>query len=624
MCGIAGFFSQQSSSGEKLSRTVSHMTDSIHYRGPESDGHYQSPRGHCSLGHRRLAFLDLSPAGNNPMFDSTGQYAIVFNGEIYNFRALREKLLLRGVTFRSTGDCEVLLYLLIHEGVEALAQLRGMFAFAFWDEQAQSLLLARDRFGIKPIVYSEQNRSVAFASEIKALDAAGYGSNKIDTQGFYYYLLWGTIASPLTWLSGVKSLKPGHWRKYQVGQDVASGFFADARSIYVESGKAKSESELREQVGPAVEESVRHHLESDVPVGVFLSGGIDSSSLVSAVRQVSSSNVKTYTITFGEEKFSEEPIAREVAERFETDHHVCKVTAQDFLKDWPTIFSHYDQPTNDAFNSYYVSKVVREAGQKVVLSGTGGDEFFGGYPSFRWLPKMQSRRHVLRWMGPMLEGFQKPHRRAKWKHLCRHAGQPAESYRAVRGLFMHHELDMILGPAVLDQARQVKEVVDILERDHFSAVGTESSLATVSRLEMKQYLGAQLLRDIDVMSMAHSLEVRVPLIDHVLAGTLWPSLGHHSDLIRNKRLLYETLKRPLPESVFNRPKQGFTFPMERWVRHELNPMVSEGMNYLATTGWIAPQVPAQLLRAVQEQTIHWSRPWSLAVFGQLARMRSAT
>lgn len=623
MCGIAGFFSQQPVPGEELARTVKAMTDSLRHRGPESEGVHVSPGGHAALGHRRLAFLDLSPTGWQPMFDSAGKYCIVFNGEIYNYRALREKVLARGVKLRSTGDCEVLLYLLMQEDVEALAQLRGMFAFAFWDEDKQSLLLARDRFGINPVVYAERNSSVAFGSEIRALDVAGYGSSALDPASFLFYLHWGSIASPRTWLKNVHSLPAGCWRRYQLGKEPVQRCFADFRQIYLDEKKPLSEAELREQVGPAVEDSVRHHLVSDVPVGVFLSGGIDSSSLVSAVRQVTNSTVSTYTISFGEGEFSEENIAAEVAKRFETDHHVCRVTAQDFLKDWPSIFAHYDQPTNDAFNSYYVSKVVAAAGQKVVLSGTGGDEFFGGYPSFRWLPAMQSRRHLLRWLGPLLTPLQKPHRREKFTHLARHAGQLSEGYRAVRGLFMPHECQSIAGPALLDQWKQTVDAVAQWEAEHFAGCGPESVRGTVSRLEVKQYLGAQLLRDINVMSMAHSLEVRVPLIDHVLAQTLWPALGHHPDLMRNKRLLYETLKQPLPEAVYSRPKQGFTFPMERWVKAELGGMITDGLQYLVKAGWLAPHTPEYIVRSLQAGHVHWSKPWSLAVFGQLSAMRSA-
>lgn len=624
MCGIAGLFTDRPTPPVEMARQVRAMTDSISYRGPDGDAQHLSPRGHVGLGHRRLAILDLAPTGDQPMRDPTGRYAIIFNGEIYNFRALRQSLLERGVPLRSTGDCEVVLQMLIREGVEALPKLRGMFALSFWDEEKQTMLLARDRFGIKPMVYAERDGNVAFASEIKALRAIGYGSNKIDAAGFYYYLLWGTIAPPVTWLNDVHSLMPGCWRQYQPGKAVLPGRFADIRSVYVDKQQQVSEEELRRRVGPAVEESVKLHLESDVPVGVFLSGGIDSSSIVSAVRQVTSSTVQTYNISFGESSFSEEAIAQEVADQFGTNHHSCRVTAQDFLKDWPKIFGHYDQPTLDAFNSYYVSQVVAQAGLKVVLSGTGGDEFFGGYPSFRWLLKIHDRRHLLRWLGPLLQSFQKPHRREKWKHLCQVAGNPAECYRAVRGLFMPHEIETVAGPALLDQLGSVRNKVAEVESHWFQGVGPESRLGTVSRLEVKQYLGAQLLRDIDVMAMAHSLEVRVPLVDHILAETLWPALGNQPQLMNNKRLLYETLRQPLPRSVYDRPKQGFTFPMEQWVGHELKGMVREGMNHLAQEGWIAAQVPAELEAAMQAKTIHWSRPWALAVCGQLAMQRQAT
>lgn len=620
MCGIAGYFSQASLPREELQDRVQAMTRAIFYRGPDGDGSHIFSSGHMGLGHRRLAFLDLTSTGDQPMLDVSGRYGIIFNGEIYNFRALREKLLSRGIRLRSTGDCEVVLQLLIHDGVTALPQLRGMFSLGFWDEQEKTLLLARDRFGIKPMLYAERNGALAFASEIKALRAVGFDEDGIDPSGFAYYLLWGSIAPPITWRQHIHSLMPGHWRQYAVGKPVTSGCFADLRDIY-QDGERCSEQDLRERVGLAVEESVKLHLESDVPVGVFLSGGIDSSSLVSTVRQVTNSTVQTYTITFGESEFNEEAIARKVAEQFETKHHVCRITAQDFLKDWPTIFQHYDQPTLDAFNSYYVSKAVVESGLKGVLSGTGGDEFFGGYPSFRWLPQMASRQVFLRWMGPLLAGLQKPHRRAKWKHLCKVAGDTRESYRAVRGLFMPHELEAVAGPALMDQWSTVKQQVAQLESDWLGTKHQESPLGTVSRLESRQYLGAQLLRDIDVMSMAHSLEVRVPLIDHVLAATLWPALGQHPQLMKNKRLLYETLRQPLPSDVYERPKQGFTFPMESWAKQELQGMMREGMMTLAQAGWIQSAVVEHLLAGVKTGAIHWSRPWALAVFGQLMLMR---
>ncbi|MBL8822804.1 MAG: asparagine synthase (glutamine-hydrolyzing) [Planctomycetia bacterium] len=625
MCGIAGYFSQTAQPVPVINDRVQSMIDRMKYRGPDGQGCFVSPQGRVGLGHRRLAILDLKPTGHQPMHDATGRYTLIFNGEIYNFRALRESLIARGVVFRSTGDGEVLLYLLIHEGIQALHQLRGMFALAFWDEQEQSLLLARDRFGIKPLVYHEHNDSVVFGSELAALASAD-AKPKIDPAGFYYYLLWGSIAAPHTWLQGYTSLQPGCWRAYHKDKSTTSGSFADAKAWYADTPSTTPVdiTQFRQQVGAAVEESVKLHLESDVPVGVFLSGGIDSSSLVSAVRQVTGSKVQTYTITFAESTFSEETIAQEVAKQFETEHHVCKVTSSQFLNDWPTIFAHYDQPTLDAFNSYYVSKVVAESGLKVVLSGTGGDEYFGGYPSFRWLPAMQSRKQILRWVGPLLELFQKPHRRAKWKHLCKHVADATECYRSIRGLFMPHEIQAILGPAVLDRQARIQEQVHELESMQFRAIASETVHASVSRLESRQYLCTQLLRDIDVMSMAHALEVRVPLVDHVLCQTLWPKLGHTPELMQNKRLLYETLKQPLPTSVYDRPKQGFTFPMEAWVKQELRSMVMEGMQHLATHGWIEKRVPEILDTGIQAGTVHWSRPWALAVCGQLAMMRVAS
>jgi asparagine synthase (glutamine-hydrolysing) len=620
MCGIAGFFYQNVQPREEMCQRLRVMTQAMAYRGPDGDGHFVSSSNRGGLGQRRLAILDLTPTGAQPMRDDSGRFAFVFNGEIYNYRSVREELLKQGEKFRSTGDGEVLFRLLMIKGPEALPQLRGMFALAVWDEQEQSLLLARDRFGIKPLVYTESTDVVAFASEIKGLRASNFIGGKINLVGFQYYLQWGSIAPPITWMSDVQSLLPGHWRKYRLGQPVQEECFADIRKTYVSPQRPilHLERHYPEVVRDAVEESVKHHLESDVPVGVFLSGGIDSSSLVSAVRSVSSNRVQTYTITFQEAEFSEAAIAEQVVKQFETEHHVLQVTARNIKHDLPCILNHLDQPSGDGINSYYVSKAVADVGLKVVLSGTGGDEFFGGYPSFRWLPKVHARSLLLRWLGPLVQVLQKPHRREKWRHLHHHAGDWIESYRAVRGLFLPHELPLIAGPRLLDSFSSVTEQVKQLEQNMLRPLDAEQPTATVSRLEVKHYLGVQLLRDIDAMSMAHSLEVRVPLVDHVLAGTLWPRLSHFPRYLKNKRLLYQSLRRPIPPAVFNRPKQGFTFPFAHWIKHDLRDFVREGHQYLAQEGWINRQLPEQLQTGFDAGLVHWSRLWSLAIFGQMA------
>jgi len=623
MCGIAGLFHHQPADPSMLQARAEAMTTCLAHRGPDGAGHYVSPQGRVALGHRRLAILDLAPTGDQPMRDTSGRYTLIFNGEIYNFRTLREGLLRDGETFRSTGDTEVLLKLLIVQGPEALSNLRGMFALAFWDEQAQSLLIARDRFGIKPLVYTATSEGVAFASETRALRASGWAGPELSPAAFAYFLRWGSIAAPLTWLQDARSLLPGEWQCYRGGCPTETGRFADVRSIFVtRDGPIPSVDDLREATQVAVESSVRAHLESDVPVGVFLSGGIDSSSLVSAVRSVTDSKVQTYTVTFEEAAFSEEPIAAEVARHFGTEHHTLRVTARHITNDLPRLLAHLDQPSNDGINSYYVAKAVASTGLKVVLSGTGGDEFFGGYPSFRWLPKVHAQRHALRWLGPLLQRFQKPHRREKWRHLVAHAGDWTEGYRAVRGLFLPHELPAVAGPRLLATSRLDLQVHE-LERAVFSSRGPERSAATVARMETMQYLGVQLLRDIDAMAMAHSLEVRVPLVDHELAATLWPVLGTRPEWLRNKRLLYESLRKPLPASVFNRPKQGFTFPFDQWLKADLRDAVETGQRYLASEGWIQPDLPATLRAGFENGSVHWSRLWSLGVFGLMARTLKA-
>jgi asparagine synthase (glutamine-hydrolysing) len=354
---------------------------------------------------------------------------------------------------------------------------------------------------------------------------------------------------------------------------------------------------------------------------VFLSGGIDSGAIVSCAASAGATNLQTFTVGFDDES-SETTRARQVADLFGTRHHDLHVSSADVARDLPSVLSRLDQPTIDAVNSYYVSRAVASTGIKAVLSGAGGDEAFGGYPSFTRLPRALLAK---RWTGPLwpvigpLAGVVMPERlRARWRHFAGANGSVPEAYRVQRGFLLPQEVRALAGPALRDQAlSDADDQVRAVERMVLdpAAPGREAPAASVARLETRMYLGSQLLRDLDTMSMAHALEVRVPFVDHELISHVWPALASHPEMMRGKRLLHESLERPLPAAIVRHPKQGFTLPFARWMRGDLQPFVRDGLQRLTEAGWLAADAPDRVWTEWQRGASHWSRPWGLSVLG---------
>ena len=618
MCGIAGVVRLDGAITPDPSAALS---TALAHRGPDGHGVWRSPAQDVLLVHRRLAIIDPGPSGAQPMATADGRHTIVFNGEVYNYRELRRSLEARGERFATGSDTEVLLRLLACDGPAALAQVRGMFALGWWDAGERALVLARDRFGIKPLYVAGGDRSIAFASEVHALVASGLVERTIDPAGVLGFLEWGTVPPSLTYVAGVQSLPPGSWMRWsQDGRRVQKPF-ADVAGVYARPFSGSTEGAFRERVGEAVQQSVAAHLVADVPVGVFLSGGIDSSAILSAAVEAGVSGLNTYTVRF-DDRSSEHEYARLVASAFGATHHELVLDPSRIAADLPRILARLDQPTLDAVNSYYVSAAVAGTGIKAVLSGTGGDELFGGYPSFRRLP---AALRMKRWLqplvpaaGPAVSAVLPERLTARWQHFMSGNGGPDAAYRTQRGLYMPAEVERIAGPALRDRWAPTVERVAAAEAALFDGASTTLE-GDVARLETRVYLGSQLLRDLDAMSMAHALEVRVPFVDHVLLDAVWPDLGAHPSLMRNKRLLHETLARPLPREAVDRPKQGFTLPFATWIGGELQPFVRAGMAHLVDAGWIAPGVPDATWRAWQRGAAHWSRPWALGVLGAFLR-----
>ena len=618
MCGIAGVVRRDGAIAPDPSAAFG---AALAHRGPDGRGVWHAPGQDAVLVHTRLAIIDPGPSGAQPMATPDGRHRIVFNGEVFNYRSLRAGLEARGERFTTGSDTEVLLRLLALDGPASLARVRGMFALAWWDAGDRALLLARDRFGIKPLYVAATDRAIAFASEIHALIAAGVVERTVDPAGVLGFLEWGTVPPSLTCVAGVDSLPPGTWLRWTQAGARDRGQFADVAAVYARPHSGCSAGDLRERTAAAVQESVTAHLVADVPVGVFLSGGIDSSAILSAAATAGASGLNTYTVRF-DDRSSEHEYAQLVAATFGATHHELVLDPSRIVADLPRILAHLDQPTFDAVNSYYVSAAVAETGIKAVLSGSGGDEMFGGYPSFRRLPAAMRWKRRLRPLVPAVApavAAALPERLTeRWRHFAAGNGRMNAGYRSQRGLFMPAEAARMAGPALKDRWAATTARVSEAESALFD--GASSSLeGDVARLETRVYLASQLLRDLDVMSMAHGLEVRVPFVDHVLLDAVWPDLGAHPSLMRNKRLLHETLARPLPRAAVDRPKQTFTLPFATWMNGELQPFVRSGMAYLADSGWIAKDVPDATWDAWRRGAAHWSRPWSLGVLGEFLR-----
>ncbi|MEM8598308.1 MAG: asparagine synthase (glutamine-hydrolyzing) [Bacteroidota bacterium] len=572
MCGIAAAFAYGDSQVDRA--WLGLACDAMALRGPDGSGTWTAPDGRAGLGHRRLSIIDLSEAGAQPMPSHTGTQVISFNGEIYNYRQLRADLERRGHCFTSHSDTEVLLHLWAEHGESMVHDLRGMFAFALWDAERGGLFLARDPYGIKPLYWADDGTTFRAASQVKALLAAGAVDTAPDPAGHVGFFLWGHVPEPHTLYRGVQALPAGHtlWvdsegqrreRSFATIPDLLSE--AERREIHLNG-------EARDRLRQALLDTVRHHLIADVDVGVFLSSGRDSTALAALASEVGG-QLRTVTLGFAEYRGTsndEVPLAEQVAAHYGAQHDTVWIGRSDFKQESGRFLSAMDQPSTDGLNSYFVSRAAAEAGLKVAVSGLGGDELFGGYPSFTEIPKLVSltRRvplaaqlgpHLRAVSAPMLRRFTSP----KYAGLLEYGTDYAGAYLLRRGMFMPWELPDILDP---DLVREGWRTLETRARLQETARPIRTKRLKVSALESVWYMRNQLLRDTDWASMAHSLEVRVPLVDIHLLRSVAPLLAARSDL--GKHSLAEAPALPLPDAVLNRPKTGFTTPVRQWMLAE--------------------------------------------------------
>jgi asparagine synthase (glutamine-hydrolysing) len=567
VCGIAGFIFSPDQEINEAGCAVRRMTRRMSSRGPDAEGIWKGDG--IVLGHRRLAILDLDARSNQPMLSPDGRYCIVFNGEIYNFRELRSELESDGEIFRTTSDTEVLIALCARHGERMLPKLRGMFAFAIWDGTTREAFLARDPYGIKPLYYARTPHGVLFGSQVKALLASGLVNSEIEPAGLAGFYLWGSVPEPWTLYRGVMAVPAGSCLRIRDAVPAAPLCWHDIRTHWRQPQESISSQELEERFRHLMADSVRAHLVADVPVSVFLSGGIDSGSIIGLVSQLGA-GVEGITIGFQEferQRHDEVPIAATIASHYGFDHFVRQVTRAEFEEDLPRFIDAMDQPTIDGVNTWFASKAAAERGYKVVLSGVGGDELLYGYSLVQDIPR-HARRN--RWMGaipgvrPIIKAIAvsaSDRLHPKAKGTPKYMGSLGGEYFLRRSLFLPEELPLLIGA---EQARIGLERLGGAPPG-IRAVDAVNPEGSVCMLDSTLYLRNQLLRDSDWTSMAHSLELRTPLVDATLTAAL--STVHASFANgAGKRLLAESPASPLPDSVIHRPKTGFTVPMTEWLR----------------------------------------------------------
>jgi asparagine synthase (glutamine-hydrolysing) len=640
MCGIFGILAGGGSISPKL---LEQATDSLAHRGPDDRGTVvipsnSTPRFEIVLGSRRLAVLDLSPQGHQPMQDpATGNW-IVYNGEIYNFRELKARLQAVGERFVSQSDTEVLLKAYGRWGEKCLGELRGMFAFAIWDAMRSRLLLGRDPMGIKPLYYCSTGQNFLFASELRTLLGTGLVPRRLDPAGLINYLNFGSVYDPMTMIAGVSALEAGHYAIWDNGRVTDSIYWdpapqgrAATASSYLASN-ATARKALEEDAYATLDQTVRMHTVSDVPVGLFLSGGIDSSSLAGILSRAGI-RLNTFSIVFREAEYNESEYSRAVARAFSSEHQAIMVSQRDVLDAIPYALRAMDQPTIDGLNTFLIARQTRAAGIKVALSGLGGDELFAGYSTFRDVPRMERferfwgrfpsilRKPLVR-MFSSLSPDSDQNRKLATLGGGRH--RVLHPYFLARALFTPEQRDSLL--ASNDEAALARANAPLEENLRRS--GPLDPLNRVSYLELRCYMLNTLLRDSDVMSMAHGLELRVPLVDHQLADKLLALPGAWKlDGDTPKPLLVGALKGKLPNEIVHRKKQGFTLPFERWLRENLRaemeaalPKIGRGplaslLNYDSV---------AQVWDDFLSQRTSWSRIWSLYVLEEWCELNSVS
>lgn len=604
MCGIAGIITFNGTNAGEA--TIRKMTDGMAHRGPDSDGFFVE--GPVAFGHRRLSIIDLSTAANQPFTDHSGRYVMVFNGEMYNYSEIKAQL--PAYPFRTTSDTEALLAAYIAWGPDCINRFRGMFAFVIWDRQEQVIFMARDRMGVKPLYYHIDQNRLLFASENRALLATGMIDRKISQEALADYFSYQSVSYPLSVVEGIRQLEAGSWMRIRQGRIEQQVYWSvsDKHGDEDFSDKKKVQARIRE----LMLQSVSRRLVSDVPVGAFLSGGIDSSAVVGLMAEASTARPNTFNICFDEKEFDESEYAEIIAAKFNTEHTRILLKPSTFLDELQNGLDAMDTPSGDGINTYVVSKVIRQKGVTVALSGVGGDELFAGYPYFNQYRQLQAKS----WMWNLPAGIRKlaalSQQGAKRDRLRQILGTPAPSIENIYPVFRQ-----ILSPAALADLTTLQSSSG-LQANLMAKKDQIARLPLLSQVSVAEYLGYTqhtLLKDTDQMSMAVSLEVREPffdndLVEYVLAVPDAIKGGPYA-----KSLLVESLAPMLPDDIVFRKKQGFLFPWNIWLKNELRSFCDRHIRNMAARPFINGGQLEKLWQQflAGDNNIRWAECWLFVV-----------
>lgn len=613
MCGINGIF--HFSKSRVVPDELEYMNAKLAQRGPDAEGLYREEQ--IELGHRRLSIIDISESANQPLVSSNGNLIIVFNGELYNYKEIKNQL--PEYSFKTQSDTEVILAAFQKWGEHSLRFMNGIFAFAIWDKTKKELFIARDRLGVKPLYYLVSDDVFMFSSSVRSILETGRSSKKISKASLIDYIRYQTVHAPATLIEDIQCLMPGTFARINEEEGFKSKTYWSINDTKQRS--FNSYEQVQEEVRQGLNRAVDLQLVSDVPFGAFLSGGIDSSILVALMTENRNEKTDTFSVVFKEDKFSERAFANLIAKKYKTNHHEIELDVTEFRDLIPEALSFMDHPSADGPNTYVVSKKTREAGVKMALSGLGGDELFGGYSVFNQIPELKSKT----WLRSFPAYARKP--LGKIYHAIK--GTTASS--KISGLMGLEQFDtediyqfyrqVYLDPHVLKllsfdslTPNRVHQITNRLVGYKTAGWGLPDS-SKISVAEISTYMQNVLLRDADQMSMASGLEVRVPFLDHELVELVLSVPDNYKNTQSPKKLLVDSFKHLLPEEIYNREKMGFVLPYDIWMRNELKEFCIEKLNWLKES----PQFNAREIELIWQKflrgdkQINWSRIWMLVV-----------
>lgn len=628
MCGIAGILGK----GRLIQRPILEtMAEGLAHRGPDDKGIEIIPMANekdifLGLIHRRLSIIDLSSAAHQPMCNEDGTIWITYNGEIYNYKEIRAELKAKGYVFKSNSDTEVIIYAYQEWGVECLQKFHGMFAFAICDQNKKILFLTVDRFGIKPLYYYEgQDNLFLFSSEVRTILNSGFIKKQIEPLALDSFLAYGAIQAPLTIIKQIYSLLPAHYLIYNLSTRSKEIVQYWSISPKVSNEPLNDEDKIIQRTRDILVDSIQKHLVSDVPVGLFLSGGIDSSSIVALANRLKEGSLHSFSVTFPELGFSEEKYSRLIARLYCKNHTEIRLSQDDLINILPQAILAMDQPTVDGINTYVISKAVKDSGIKVVLSGQGGDEVFGGYSTFKRIPSIQRIYALVKYLplslrenvGNIIDATTgRSMIKSKVSQILESRGDIFSLCLILRQLFSPKGRKLLLKNINED------EMCNGLSLQAAEWLGNEIKYLdvfnSVSLLELRLYLANMLLRDGDFMSMAHSLEIRVPYLDHELVEFVF-NVSSKMKLSNNlpKPLLVNSMRDLLPKEIYLRPKMGFTFPWEIWLRDKLRCQVEDLLKDFPVNDELGLDIEACQkvwdMFLQNKPGITWSRVWAIYV-----------